>query len=177
LQADDFARAQNASGCVIWAQVNAAGALSDAKRLGPARVYLDAAGKLDPRDKGLRLHRAELLEAQGRFGKALAGYEALLKEQPDPDIDRRAFVVARKSRQGSKARLHFEATQKSCQHVIDGGEIYTLGTLARLYCDAEVHLDQALALAQRNLEYKRDIDAQATLACVQNKLQKLKADR
>jgi hypothetical protein len=45
-----------------------------------------------------------------------------------------------------------------------------LGGLARLYADGDIYIKQALALAQRNLEYKRDIEAEATLAYVQSKL-------
>ena len=50
------------------------------------------------------------------------------------------------------------------QRVIDAGEVYTLGALARLYLAAQVHPDQARELAEKNLKYKRDAQARDSLA-------------
>jgi tetratricopeptide (TPR) repeat protein len=174
LGAAKFARATGASDVTAWAEVRAAGALLDWGRPGSARSHLEAAARLGPRNrvvwKDLRLHWAEFYEAEGRLEKALAVYEGLLAEQEDPEIHHRAFLVARWLGQEDRAHKHFEAAAQGFQRVIDAGEIYTLGGLARLYADGDVNIEHALALARRNLEYKRDIEAEATLAYVQSKL-------
>jgi tetratricopeptide (TPR) repeat protein len=174
LGAANFARATGASDLTAWAEVRAAGALLDWGRPGPARSHLEAAASLGPLNrvvwKDLRLHWAEFYEAEGQLDKALAEYESLLAEQEDPAIRHRAFLVARWLGQEDRAHKHFEAAAQGFQRVIDAGEIYTLGGLARLYADGNVNMEHALALAQHNLEYKRDIEAEATLAYVQSKL-------
>ena len=108
--------------------------------------------------------------AEGQLDKALGVYEGLLGEQEDPAIHRRAFLVARWLGQEDRAHRHFEAAEQGFQRVIDAGEVYTLGGLARLYADGDVNMEQALKLAQHNLEYKRDIEAEATLAYVRSEL-------
>lgn len=120
--------------------------------------------------KQLRLHWAEFYEAEGQLEKALAVYEALLEEQDNPEISRKTFLLARWHNQEHRAERHFEAAEKGFQRAIEAGEVYTWGALARLYAEADVNLEQALGLAQRNLEYKRDIEAEATLAYVRSKL-------
>ena len=92
------------------------------------------------------------------------------EERADPELDGRAFLVARALGDEERARRHFEAAERGFRVAIDAGEVYTLGALARLYCDAGVRLDAALGLARRNLEYRRDIEAKATLADVRGKL-------
>jgi tetratricopeptide (TPR) repeat protein len=173
LGAANFARAEGMNDFVVWAEVRTAGALLDWGRPSPARSYLEAAGRPGPLNrvvwKDLRLHWAEFYEAEGPLEKALAVYEGLLAEQEDPDIHHRTFLVARWLGQEDRARRHFEAAERGFQRVIDAGEVYTLGGLARLYADGDVNVEHALALAQRNLEYKRDIEAEATLAYVQRK--------
>lgn len=174
LDAATFARAEGVIDLAVWAEVSAAGALLDWGRPGPARSHLDAAVGLGPTNpfvwKELRLHWAEYYEAEGRLEKALAVYEDLLDKQDDPEVHRKAFLLARCLDKEHRAQHHFEAAEKGFQRVIDAGEVYTLGALARLYADADVNIEQALALAQRNLEYKRDIEAEAMLAYVQSKL-------
>ncbi|HEX9743547.1 MAG TPA: tetratricopeptide repeat protein [Nitrospiraceae bacterium] len=174
LDAAKFARATGASDLTVWAEVRAAGALLDWGRPGPARSHLEAAAGLGPGNpvawKMLHLHWAEFYEAEGQLDKALAVYEGLLEEQEDPAIRHKAFLVARWLGQEVRAHKHFGAAEQGFQRVIDAGEIYTLGGLARLYADGDVKIEHALALAQRNLEYKRDIEAEATLAYVQSKL-------
>ncbi len=169
-KAANFARAENVRDLVVWAQVSAAGALIDARQWNAARKRLNAAAKVDENDVRLHLHYAELLEAEGEPQEALAVYETLLQRRNDPAVHRQAFVLARKLGQTSQAQLHFDAAEKGFQRAVDAGEVYTLEALARLYCDADVKLEQALSLAEKNWKYKRDIEAQQTLACIRSKL-------
>jgi tetratricopeptide (TPR) repeat protein len=171
-KAAEFARTENVRELVVWAEVSAAGALMDARQLDAARKRLDAAANVDEKDVRLHLHRAELLEAKGKTQEALAMAETLLQRRNDPAVHRKAFVLARKLGQTSQAQLHFDAAEKGFQRAVDAGEIYTLEALARLYYDADVRLEQALTLAEKNLQYKRDIEAQQTLACIRSKLKK-----
>ncbi len=176
LDAATFAQTEGVIDLVIWARVRAAGALLDWGRPGPARSHLIEAASLGVAAsnqvvrKQLRLHWAEFYEAEGQLEKALAVYEALLEEQDDPEISRKTFLLARWHNQEHRAQRHFEAAEKGFQRAIEAGEVYTWGALARLYAEADVNLEQALGLAQRNLEYKRDIEAEATLAYVRSKL-------
>lgn len=173
LDAARFARVGGMNDLVIWSEVSAAGALLDWGHPSPARSHLEAAARLGPGNavvwRMLHLHWAELYEADGQLDKALAVYEGLLEEQEDSAIRHKAFLVARWLGQDDQAHKHFEAAEQGFQRVIDAGEVYTLGGLARLYADGDVNIEQALALAQRNLEYKRDIEAEATLAYVRSK--------
>ena len=174
LDAAKLAGAGGMNDLAVWAEVSAAGALLDWGRPAPARSHLDAATRLGPRNRVvwtmLQLHWAEFYEAGGRLEEAVAVYESLLQEQEDPAIHHKAFLVARWLGQEDRANKHFEAAEQGYQRVIDAGEVYTLGGLARLYADGDVNLEHALALARRNLEYKRDIEAEAILAYVQSKL-------
>lgn len=170
LVAAGFAQELDVTDLVVWAHVRAAGMLLDSGQPLKAQSLLQVAARLDPKNKYLRLHEAEFLEAEGQAEQALAAYEALVKEHDDLEIHRKAFIVARKLSLESRARFHFEAAEKGYQRVIEAGEIYTLGSLALLYCEANVHLEQALNLAQRNLDYKRDTEAIELLACIRHKL-------
>lgn len=167
--ASTLAHAAGVRELVVWAEVSAAGVFIDSHRPESARLHLERATALDARNVRLRLHQAELLGAEGNHMDALAVHEALLKERNDPEIHRKAFDLARQLGQRSKAQLHFDAAEEGFQRAIDASEIYTLGALAQLYCDAEVKLQQALALAERNLQYKRDLEAQETVACIRRK--------
>ncbi len=167
--ASTLAQAAGVSELVVWAEVSTASVFIDSHRPESARLYLNKAKSLDARNVRLRLHQAELFVSEGSHIDALAVYEALLKERNDPEIHRKAFVLARQLGQTSKAQLHFTAAEEGFQRAIDAGEIYPLGALAQLYCDAEVKLQQALALAGMNLRYKRDLDAQETAACIRRK--------
>ncbi len=172
VQAADFARAENVNHLVVWSEVSAAGALLDAKRPEPAQGYLNEAAKIDPADINLLLHRGELMELQGQLERAAEVYSELLRRQEDPEVHRRAYLLAGKMGRGAEARQHFEAAEKGFKNVIISGEVFTLGSLARLYCDAEVNLEQAEALAEQNLMFKKDTEAEGTLTCVRSKLEK-----
>jgi hypothetical protein len=61
------------------------------------------------------------------------------------------------------AQRHFSAAEHRLREAIDAGEVYTLGALATLHLDAGVNLDEAAALARRNLEFNRTPAARALL--------------
>jgi tetratricopeptide (TPR) repeat protein len=152
-----------------WACVRAAGVLLDSGRAVEARPHLDRARAVDPSGKLLRLHQAELELAERRPAEALRLYEDVLAESPDPDVHHQAYRVARQLGDAGRTRRHFEAAERGFLRAISAGEVYTLGGLAQLYLEAGVKLDEALALARRNLEWKRDAEARATLEALEAK--------
>jgi tetratricopeptide (TPR) repeat protein len=148
----------------VWATTTAAGVWLDSGDLAKARPLLDAAAKLDAGDSFLRIHFAELAEAEGRPAEALRIYEELLKTQVDPELHRRAAGLARQLGRAESAESHFAAAEKLCLRAGQSGEFYGLETLANLYCDAQRRPSEALRLAEQNLEHKRDAGAKETLA-------------
>ena len=149
---------------MAWAEVRAAGALLDNDRPGEAVALLTDARRLDPRSTLLRLHEAELAVAQGDPRAALALYQEVLAGEPSPDVHAAAFALARQIGDHTLARSHFEAAEAGYRRAITVGEVYTLGGLAQLYLTAEVNLDEALRLAERNLQYRRDPSSHTLVA-------------
>ncbi len=164
-----FAREGGAATLAAWAEAAAAAALLDAGRSAEARGHVEAAARLDPGATVVQLRRAEVEQAEGRSAEALNILEALLREDPDPAIEARAYAVARGAGALESAERHFDAAERGLEHAIDAGEVYTLGPLAQLYADAGRYLPRALALARENLKWKRDREALAILAAVQER--------
>ncbi len=153
-----------------WAEIMRAGTLIDSGRPEAARPHLEAASRLGPKTDDLRLHEAELLEATGRAAEALAAYEALRKDSPDPVVPHRAYLLARSLGQSEAAERNLREAERGYLRPVAAGEVYTLGALAQLYADAGINLERALDLARENLKYKRDAEALATLAAIRARL-------
>ena len=162
-QAAELAKKQQARELTVWATVTAAGVWLDAGELAKAKPLLDAAAALDADDAFLRIHWAELAEAEQRPEEALRVYEELLKVQVDPELHRRSASLARQRSRADLAEKHFAAAEKLCQRAATAGEFYGLETLVNLYCDAQIKPAEALRLAEQNLEHKRDSGAKETL--------------
>lgn len=158
-----FAEAQKERGLQSWALVQAAGLLLDHDRAQEARPFLVRARATGPANVDLQAHEAELLAASGDKNAALAEFErlALLSPLPEPRV--RAWRLAASLDQGPKAQRYYDEAEATMRRPIDAGEVYTLDMLAHLYLEAGVHVDQALALAQRNLEFKKDEAAKRLL--------------
>lgn len=153
-----------------WAEVMAAGTWIDSGRPAEAEPHLVRAAELAPPTEELEIHRAEVLEARGREEEALASYDRLRRESPDPLLPHRAYLLARRLGKGEAAERYLREAEAGYERAIGAGEVYTLGALAQLYADAGIHLERALALARENLKYKRDPEAVATLAAVRARL-------
>lgn len=151
-----FAARENVKPSTVWARVNEAGVWLDAGDLERARPLLQAIHRDAPEDRFLREHEAELAIKEGRLEEALALYEQLIKGKDDPEAHRAAASLARQLGRTDQARRHFEAAERTYRHILEAGEIYSLESLARLYLDAGVNLEEAKDLARRNLEFKRD---------------------
>ncbi|HZN34022.1 MAG TPA: hypothetical protein VFB80_09395 [Pirellulaceae bacterium] len=162
-EAAQLASAQQAKGLAVWATVSAAGIWLDGGDLPQAKPLLEAAVKLDAEDSFLKIHLAELAAAESRPGEALKIYEDLLKRQSDPELHRRAFLLARQLNDKAAPDSQLAAAEKLCRRAIDAGEAFGLETLANLYCDAG-RGDEALRLAEQNLKHKQDAAAHETLA-------------
>jgi len=164
LEAARLAQGERAPSLAVWATVMSAGVWLDGGDLQRAKPLLESATRLDDADPFLRIHWAELAEAENRLAESLKIYDALLKEQASPELHRRAFGLARRLNKPDLAAEHFQAARKLGQRALDAGEIYSLETLANLYCDAGKERDLALRLAERNYQGKRDESARNTLA-------------
>jgi tetratricopeptide (TPR) repeat protein len=164
------ARGAGASELTLWAEVNAAGTMIDSGRPALARPHLEAATGLLPASWSmealLKVHWAELHDLEQRPAEALREYESILTRQPDPEIYRRAYLLARKLGQDQRAVELFEAGDAAAERIAKAGEIFALEAQARLYADAGVKLDAAERIALQNLEHKRDRSAHETLAHV-----------
>jgi hypothetical protein len=172
-EAATLAEAGGVDDLVAWAWVSAAGVWIDDGEAERATPYLADARRMIPNDRRFRIHQAELLAAQGGQAGALAIYEALVAKVLDPEVHRRAALLARDLGRTKAAEAHFAAAEKGFRRVLDAGEIYALEGLARLYAEHAVHLEEAAALSARNLTYKRDRSALATAAEVRAALAKL----
>jgi tetratricopeptide (TPR) repeat protein len=168
-EAARLASAAHVHEVAVWAEVSTAGVFIDSRRFEAARPHLEAAERLDPGNVECQIHWGEFLEAGERKREALSIYAELASELDNPSIHQRALRLARELGLESESAHHFHAAETGYQAVLDAGEIYSLEGLARLYADEEIRLDHALALAERNLEYKQDVEAFATLAYVRER--------
>ncbi len=134
--AADMAEQQGADEFAAWALVMASGVLIDSGQPKGARALLDRAEKLDAASSMLKLHRAELAEAEGRTAVALRLFGKLADRTGDPAVHARAFVVARKLGNEEAARRHFDAAVRGFQKVLDAGEDYTRDALNQLRSQA-----------------------------------------
>ena len=166
LKAEEFALQQKVVPVAVWARTNAAGMLIDSGRADQALADLEQASARDKDNAELRLHWAEYHQARGDRRQALTTLEALVKDAPQPSFHHRAYRVARELGDDAAAKRHFAAAERGYRRVLKANEIYTLGSLAQLYCDAGVKLPEARQLAQRNLTYKRDKEATDTAECL-----------
>jgi tetratricopeptide (TPR) repeat protein len=177
--AGEQARAGGANELTLWAEVNAAGALIDSGRPALARPHLEAATRLLPAswpmEALLKLHWAEVDALEERPAAALREYESILTREPDPEIYRRAYVLAHRLGQDQRAAELFAAADAEAERIAHAGEIFALEAQARLYADAGVKLDDAEGIALRNLEHKRDRSAHETLAYVRAQREVLRA--
>lgn len=169
LKAEQLAQIEGFNYLRMWARTNAAGMLIDSGRAKEARADLDAATAIRKGDAILRLHWAEYHEALHEPEKALGILESMLEDAPHPSFHARAYRLSKALGKTKAAQAHFAAAERGYLAPLEAGEIYSLGTLAQLYCDADANLDKALKYAQRNLEFKRDDEAQEALQCVQKK--------
>jgi tetratricopeptide (TPR) repeat protein len=154
-----FASQQNVKPLAVWARVSEAGVWLDAGDLARARPLLQAVHRDAPGDRFLREHEAELAQKEGRLEESLGLYEELIRSGGSPEAHRAAASLARRLGRTEEARRHFEAAERFYRRILDAGEIYSLESLARLYLDAGVNLEEAKELARRNLEFKRDRSA------------------
>jgi tetratricopeptide (TPR) repeat protein len=161
-----FALMQNAADAQSWAEVMAAGVWLDAGLPDKALPFLEKAEKIAPDSKAAAIHRAEYLVEKGRPEQALAVYGSLLKKSEDGEIHRRMFVLLRKAGRDKEADDHFAKAEMLFRKAIAAGEIYSLGPLAQMLCDAGVRLDEARKMSAENLKFKRDKEALKTEQCL-----------
>ncbi len=171
LKAAEFARKEKATDLAVWAQVQASKTLLEMGQPERSAKLLEGAAALDPTSTDLKLQQAELLQATDKAEDALRIYEAILVEMSDAEVHARAFRLAKRLGETERAKGHFEAAEREYQRAVEAGEFYTLGALARLYLDADLHLDRALDLSKRCLEYQRDALSEQTFQSIQRKYQ------
>jgi tetratricopeptide (TPR) repeat protein len=169
-RAAEIARAAGAQSLVLWANVSAAAALIDTGRAGEAEPYLSAAAAVDPYDPLLLVHVAETRADRGQVREALDIYESLLGRHADPVLHAAAFGLRQRLGDKEAAGRHFSEAEAGFRGAIDAGEVYTLDALARLYLEGDTKLDEARSLAQRNLRFKRDEQAQQVLRDIEARI-------
>lgn len=171
-RAAELARDYKVTKLVAWAEAMTGGMLLDGGNLAEALPHLDAA-KASGGCAEERIHRAELLAHTGKQPEALAMYDAYLKKTPDPAVYHAAWKLAHEMGDKAAERTYYDAAIKGYRAVIDAGEVYTLGGLAKLELEANGDPREALALAEQNFKYKRDPEAQQTLAEAKRRVEAL----
>ena len=164
LKAAELAVEQNAASHAAWARIRAAGVMLDAGRPADARPLLEAAATTDgPPTAFLSIHRAELLEADDQASAALRSMNLFYVNKTThpctPALPASPDNWARTSRPRPISRLR----NVPWKAALEAGEIFPLEALASLYLDSPGHEQEAVRLATRNLEFKRDRSARETL--------------
>ncbi len=163
VRAGELAAVEKARPLVAWAEAMAGGMLADSGDFAAALPHLDAS-----KDQGgcaeEQIHRAEVLAATGKPKDALAAYDRYLARTPDPAVFHAAYKLARTLGDAAATKRYYDAAVAGYRKVVDAGEVYTLGGLAQLLLDADGDAREALVLAEKNVKYKRDPEAQHTLA-------------
>jgi len=160
LRAATLAHAQGLGTAAFRAELRAADLWLDAHRPERAEPLLQAAGRRAPSNQLLWIRAAEWMDTRSEWDVALSCYGLLLCEGGGgPELNARAFRLARLLRDESAARLHFNNVENWARRTLELGEVYPLETLATLYADAGVRTDEARRLARQNLLFKRDASA------------------
>ncbi|HNS85257.1 MAG TPA: hypothetical protein PKH09_00060 [Parvularculaceae bacterium] len=132
-----FAEAEGADQLAGWAETSAAGAYLDAGDAALANPHLERAKGFDADSRFFRTHLAERAALEGRPAEALAVYERLIAEADDPELRRRAFLLARLQGDATRAAAHLVAAERLLRAALDAGESYARADLARLRADAD----------------------------------------
>ncbi len=169
-EAARFARAENAGKAEAWAQIMTAGLWLDSGNPDKALEFIDKAERILPTDMQVSIHRAEYYLAKKQPEKAVSSYLRILKSSNDPEIHRRLFLLEKNRGNLENAKKHFTAAEAGFRRALDAGEVYTLGTLAQLFCDAGTDLNEARDLSKKNLLHKKDKEARDTEKCIEDKL-------
>lgn len=170
MNASEFALRENAGAAQAWAEIMAAGVWIDAGEHHKAVRHLKKAEKTDPGMKALQIHWAEYYEAEGERTIAAERYGSVLERSDDPEIHHRLFRLYKAMGNEDEARKHFDLSEKGFRKILSAGQIFALGPLAQLLCDAGEKLDEAKELSAENLKYKRDAEALATEKCLRSKV-------
>jgi tetratricopeptide (TPR) repeat protein len=163
LRAAELAQLQHVTKLVAWSEAMAGGMLLDGGNFTAALPHLDRSKQLGGCAEE-QIHRAELLAHTGKQREALAVYEGYLAKTPDPVVHHAAWKLARSIGDDAAARAHFDAARAGYKKVVDAGEVFTLGAFAQLILDSNGDAREALLLAEQNFKYKRDQEAEQTLA-------------
>ena len=162
-QAGIAAKQQHTPSRALWALVNQAGMYLDSDRPQQAKPLLEKAQAMDANDFLLQVHWMEYFIAHQQHDKAYRLAVTLLAQQVDPYLEAHAFTLAKSLGKHSQAKQHFERAEAYYLKAIQRDEVFTLGALARLYCDAGLQLKRARQLAHQNMHYKRDPLAHETV--------------
>jgi tetratricopeptide (TPR) repeat protein len=132
-----------------------------------ARVWFERARATTASNALALEHLAETYEIAGDDATARPLLEAAIALTRDPALLMRlADMDARGNDAAAAAALRDEALAQA-QALVDAGHIGHLRALATILMDLNRDLPRALALAQKDLEIRRDIGAYATLARAQ----------
>lgn len=122
----------------VWAKVSAAGTRIDSGHLEEAKIILQEVEKLSPEYKNYLIHKAEVHLGEHQAKKALAIYENMLKNDPDPAIYHLAYTAANQLKLDKVSSLYLEQAFKGYNLVLAAGEIYYLDALNNLYNETNI---------------------------------------
>ncbi|MCS6804597.1 MAG: tetratricopeptide repeat protein [Acidobacteriota bacterium] len=109
-------------------------------------------------------HLAELRTAQRNFKAAIALYRKLLKQRANPEWQAALAGVYAQMGYTAQARRLRRQAEAAYRRAIAAGRVDYYRHLAHLYLDHDVNLAEALTLAQKDIELRRDVFAYDTLA-------------
>jgi tetratricopeptide (TPR) repeat protein len=132
--------------------------------LGPARVHLEAAQRMQPDDLAVQEHQAELHAARGEHAAAIALYQRVIARVPRPEyMHALGDLLAFLGRAGEARVWHSQALQRYLQFT-RGGNAHYYHHLASFYSDSQPNPEQALRWARRDLQIRNSIYAYGGLA-------------
>jgi len=156
-QARTEAQRFGAKEMVGWTLVSESRTFLEEGRLAEAEKTLRQAERTDPHSHDGYLAWVELIDRQGDPEAALELCRDLLAHG-DAAVAHRAFLLAKKLGRDPQAEEAFRIAERAYRSQLELGEVHTAGALAQLYLDRGDGA-QALPLAERNLEFRKDAEA------------------
>jgi tetratricopeptide (TPR) repeat protein len=133
-------------------------------RLAQAEVFYDRAERAYSGDWRVAEHKAELLGAQGRFGEALALYEAVESRTHRPEVQHSLGDLLSAMGRRAAARVWHERALAGYLGSTRRGEVHYFHHLAAFYADVREDGAQALLWARRDRALRGSVATQDALA-------------
>lgn len=163
LSASTVAEKQRATSLAAWAKIRAAAAFIDSGDPASALPILESVPTSERGTIDWTVHRSEVDAGMKREREALTRLEGILERIDDPIVRAAAAGLSRSLGDTERAEAHFRAAEARLMKAVEAGEVYTLGSLARLYIDCGKSDPRIVDWAERNFESNRTEEARETL--------------